>query len=368
MRVALVHDWLVVSGGAEKVTREVQELFNADVFALVDFLNDEDRAFILHGERARTSFIQRLPLARTRFRSYLPLFPLAMERLDLRGYDLIISASYAVAKCVRKSPGQRHLCYIHTPMRYAWVNEEGYLRDHGLSGAKAWMVRKVLGYLRRKDLASNAGVDRFIANSSNVADRVARIYGRQADVVLPPVDMERFALYEGPRDGYLVVSRLVPYKRVDRIVEAFRSLPDRKLTVVGDGPERSRLKAMAPANVHFTGHVPMNEVVRYLQHARAVICAADEDLGLVPMEAQACGTPCVALGSGGHLETVEEGRSGVFFPSDRAEDIVAAVVRSEGMFSMFTPERLRLAVEPCSSFAFRAVLRRIVAEMMRGDA
>ncbi len=151
MRVAVVHDWLVVSGGAEKVTRELQDMYKADVFALVDYLNDEDRAFILGGKHARTSFIQLLPFARKHFRMYLPLFPAAMERLDLRGYDLIISASYAVAKCVRKGPGQQHLCYLHTPMRYAWVNEEGYLRDHRLRGLKAWSVRKVMHYLRRKD-------------------------------------------------------------------------------------------------------------------------------------------------------------------------------------------------------------------------
>ncbi len=368
MRVAVVHDWLVVSGGAEKVTRELQDMFNADVFALVDFLNDEDRAFILHGKLARTSFIQRLPFARKHFRSFLPLFPTAMQRLDLRGYDLVISASYAVAKCVRKVPGQRHLCYIHTPMRYAWVNEVGYLQDHAVRGAKAWLVRRAMRYMRRKDLESNAGVDRFIANSRNVAERVSRFYGREADVLLPPVDMGRFALYEGPREGYLVVSRLVPYKRVDRIVEAFRKLPDRKLTVVGDGPELGRLKALAPENVKFMGHVPGDEVVALMQRSRAVICAADEDLGLVPLEAQACGTPCVALGRGGYLETVEEGRSGVLFSTNMPADIAAAVRRVDAITTLMSPKGLRRRMEHCSADAFRAGLRRIVAEMMRGDA
>jgi glycosyltransferase involved in cell wall biosynthesis len=223
-------------------------------------------------------------------------------------------------------------------------------------------------YLRRKDLASNAGVDRFVANSRNVADRVNRLYGREADVLLPPVDMSRLALYEGPREGYLVVSRLVPYKRVDHIVEAFRSLPDRKLTVVGDGPERMRLTSMAPENVHFTGHVPADEVVGRLQRSRAVICAADEDLGLVPMEAQACGTPCVALGKGGYLETVEEGRSGVFFTTDRPEDIAKGVRQFEGTTSLLSPRALREGMEHCSTEGFRTGLRRIVAEMLRGDA
>ncbi len=368
MRVAVVHDWLVVSAGAEKVTRELQRMFNADVFALVDFLNDEDRAFLLEGQHAHTSFIQRLPFARSGFRYYLPLFPAAMEGLDLRGHDLIISSSYAVAKCVRKRPGQQHLCYIHTPMRYAWVNEEGYLQDHGVRGVKAWAIRKVMRYLRQKDLASNAGVDRFVANSRNVAERVNRFYGRKADILLPPVDMARFALYQGQRQGYLVVARLVPYKRVDRIVEAFRKLTDHQLTVVGDGPELARLKAMAPGNVRFTGQVSADDVVRYMQHSRAVICAADEDLGLVPLEAQACGTPCVALSGGGYLETVEEGRSGVFFASDRPAEIAKALLRFEATATIRPPQELRKGMEACSGDGFREGLRRIVADMMRGDA
>jgi glycosyltransferase involved in cell wall biosynthesis len=180
--------------------------------------------------------------------------------------------------------------------------------------------------------------------------------------------MDRFALYEGPREGYLVVSRLVPYKRVDHIVEAFRSLPDRKLTVVGDGPERIRLMSLAPKNVHFTGPVPAEEVVSRMQHSRAVICAADEDLGLVPLEAQACGTPCVALRKGGYLETVEPRKSGVFFATARPEDIAKGVRQFEGTTSLLPPRALREGMEHCSTEAFRTGLRRIVAEMLRGDA
>ncbi|MCB0815104.1 MAG: glycosyltransferase, partial [Flavobacteriales bacterium] len=241
-----------------------------------DFLDDTDRMFITGGRHARTSFIQRLPFARRHFRNYLPLFPMAIERMDVAGYDLIVSASYAVAKGVRKRPGQKHVCYIHTPMRWAWVKEEEYLRDHRVTGPKAAMLRWQLDRLRRWDLRTNAGVDRFVANSANVADRVRRHYGRDADVLLPPVDLDLFPLHTGPRKHFITASRLVPYKRTDRIVEAFRALPDQQLVVSGDGPELERLRRSAPTNVRFTGHVRQQELVHHLQRARALIVAADE--------------------------------------------------------------------------------------------
>jgi len=365
MRIAFVHDWLVVNGGAEKVTREILRAYDADVFALIDFLSADDRKTILHGKRARTTFIQHLPFAKRLYRYYLPLFPAAIARLDLRNYDLIISASYAVAKGVRTHPGQIHVCYIHTPMRYAWTKEKGYLNDHGLRGPSAWVVRTVLRWLRTWDLRTNAGVDLFIANSANVAARVKEFYGRHAEVLLPPVDTELFQLTEAPRGHYLSASRLVPYKRVDRVIEAFRMMPDKQLVITGDGPERDRLERTAPKNVRFLGHVDQRELVGSMQRAKALIAAADEDLGLTPLEAQACGTPSIALGKGGYLETVEDGVSGILFPDDRPETIAAAVARFEAFPPSSSPAELRSGMMAYTSERFRERFAALVEQAIQ---
>lgn len=367
MRVAVVHDWLTEGGGAEKVTRELIDLFDADVFALVDFLSPEARTDILQGKRARTSFIQHMPFAQRRFRWYLPLFPRAIERLDLSSYDLIISSSYAVAKGVRKRPGQKHVCYIHTPVRYAWVNEEGYLRDHGMRSWKALVLKRVLRNLRAWDLANSAQVDHFIANSRNVAERVRRIYGRDADVVLPPVDPDIFALHTGARSGYLTVSRLVPYKRIDRIIEAFRDLPSLTLTVVGDGPDAERLRSLAGPNVRFTGHIAQSGLVALLQRSSALVCAANEDLGLTVIEAQTCGTPVIALRTGGYLETVDEANGSGFFEADEPNAIREAVLLHEQRTTEPRAERLREDMAPYFRDRFRARIRAIIQGSMDHD-
>ncbi len=364
MRVAFIHDWLAVSGGAEKVTRELLKLYDADVFSLVDFLNDDEREFILHGKHAHTTYVQHLPFARTHFRNYLPLFPHAIRQLDLRGYDLILSASYAIAKGVRKHPGQKHVCYIHTPMRYAWVNEEGYLADHGMHGLKGLFVRWQLARLREWDRANSAHVDRFIANSRNVADRVKRFYGRAADVVMPPVDPDLFTLYEGPRRNYIAAARLVPYKRIDHIIEAFARMPHQRLSVVGDGPDRKRLEGMATANVTFTGHLPQEAYVHLMQRSRALICAADEDLGLTPMEAHACGTPVIALARGGYTETVIDGESGTLFAQSKADVIAEAVARFESNGIDRSAALLRRAIAPYFAERFRDRVRAIIEDTM----
>ncbi|MCB0768866.1 MAG: glycosyltransferase [Flavobacteriales bacterium] len=365
LKVAFVHDWLVVSGGAEKVTREILRCFDADVFSLIDFLDETDRADILHGKHARTSFIQHLPFARSYYRYYLPFFPAAIERLDLSAYDLIISASYAVAKGVRVRPGQVHVCYIHTPMRYAWLREEDYLKDHHMRGPRAWLIRKTLERIRAWDLRTTSGVDHFIANSANVQERVKRFYGRGSDVLLPPVDTERFMVFEGTRSNYLSASRLVPYKRVDRVIEAFRELPEQQLLVLGDGPDRERLAALAPPNVTFLGHVPQSELVAHIQHAKAVITAADEDLGLTPLEAHACGTPVIALRRGGYLETVVEGFNGIFFDACEPGSIAAAVRKFEERGVSGSPTQLRTGMEQYSATRFRERFVEIVERTIR---
>lgn len=366
LRIAFVHDWLVVAGGAEKVTREVLRTFPADVFALVDHLPDREREDILGGRRARTSFIQHLPFSRRAFRYYLPLFPRAMERLDLSGYDMVLSASYAVAKGVRTLPGQVHVCYIHTPMRYAWIQEDGYLRDHGMGwGPRRAVVRRTLRRLRSWDLSHNARIHRFIANSHNVAERVERCYGRHADVLLPPVDTDLFTLRALPRTHFLAAARMVPYKRLDAIIGAFRLLPAQHLVVCGDGPERRRLEREAPPNVRFAGHVPDTELAHLMQQARALLVAADEDLGLAPLEAQACGTPVIALGRGGHLETVVEGRSGTFFQEATPAAIAEAVERFLDAGVERDAVALRDGVLSCSAVRFRERYRALVEQTWR---
>lgn len=335
LRVAIVHDWLVVQGGAEKVLDALLEAFpQAELFTLVDFLPAEQRGRIaLH--RVHTSLIQRLPLARRCYRHYLPWMPYAIEQFDLSDFDLVISSSHAVAKGVLTHPGQRHLCYCHTPMRYAWDMKEAYLRDAAFPAPVEWAVRRSLKRLRQWDHFTASQVDHFIANSANVAGRIAKFYRREATVIHPPVNLEAFAFHAGPRDdAYLAASRLVPYKRLDLIIRAFRAMPHRRLKVVGDGPERKRLQALAAGadNIELLGFVPDAELRRLMARARAFVFAADEDFGILPLEAQASGTPVIAYGRGGARETVVgEGidATGVFFDEQSEASLADAVAAFE---------------------------------------
>ena len=330
MKVAIVHDWLDTWGGADTTLVELAALFpQATLFALVDFLAPEDRAR-LGGRPVHTSFIQTLPWARTAFRRYLPLFPRAIERFDVSGFDLVISSSHAVAKGVRTGPGQLHICYCHTPMRYAWDLQEQYLGVVGLDrGLRGWFVRRLLARLRRWDRAASARVDCFVANSRHIARRIEQCYGRNSIVIHPPVAIGKPEPNVERGSTYLTVSRLVPYKRVDLIVAAFRLLPDRNLVVVGDGPERARVEAVAGPNVRLLGHVADAERDRWLATARAFLFAAEEDFGIAPVEAQARGTPVIALGRGGAVDTIrgldDADPTGVFFSEQTPEAIAAAV-------------------------------------------
>jgi glycosyltransferase involved in cell wall biosynthesis len=335
MRVALVHDWLDTWRGGENVLAEIVALYpDADLFALVDFLPDASRPR-LGDKRARTSFLQRLPFARTHFRSFLPLMPRAVEAFDLAPYDLVISSSHAVAKGAMTSAAQTHVCYCHSPMRYAWDLREQYLDQTGYGrGPRGAIVRRVLDYLQRWDRAASARVDRFVANSAHIRERIARCYGRDAAVIYPPVDVDFFtpdATVTAPaaRSYYVTASRWVPYKRVDMVAAAFRELPERRLIVVGDGPEAARIRAAAGRNVELVGEVPRERLRELLRGARAFVFAAEEDFGILPVEAQACGTPVIAYGKGGSLETVrgpgDAGPTGAFFAEQRPGAIAAAV-------------------------------------------
>ena len=332
MKIAIVHDWLVTYAGAERVLAEITALYpQADIFAVVDFLAAEERSLIAGDRSIGTTWVQKLPGAQKNYRKYLPLMPRAMEQLDLSGYDLVISSSHAVAKGVRTRPDQLHICYCHTPMRYAWDLREQYLEETGLSrGVKGWGARWMLERIRKWDLANSRQVDRFVANSHYIAERIQRAYGRESVVVHPPVDVDGFSLCTEKEDFYLTASRMVPYKRIDVIVAAFASLPDQKLVVIGDGPDMEKIRRVATKNVHLLGWQPSAVLRDSMQRARAFLFAAEEDFGITPVEAQACGTPVIAFGRGGAVETIRglEGSSdptGLFFHAQTPAAVAAAV-------------------------------------------
>ena len=343
MRVAVIHEWLLVEAGAEKVLAEILDLFpDADLFCLIDFLPPGKRGFI--GNRTtKTSFIQKLPFAENKYRLYLPLMPLAVEQFDLSSYDLVISCNYAVAKGVITGPNQLHISYIHSPMRYAWDLQFQYLQQAGLEkGLKSWLTRWLLHKMRIWDSRTAHGVDCYISNSDFIARRIKKVYGRTATTIYPPVDTEYFTpkADTGVDAGsatideiYLTVSRMVPYKYMDVIVKAFAEMPEYKLVVIGDGPERKQLEKLAGANVKILGHLSREKVRDYMRRAQAFIFAAEEDFGIVPLEAQACGTPVIAYGKGGAKETIvglNEGggaasATGIFFYKQTPDSLVKAV-------------------------------------------
>ncbi|MGQ0828478.1 MAG: glycosyltransferase [Bacteroidota bacterium] len=364
MKVALVQDWFVVNGGAEKVVREIINLFpDCNVFSLVDFLDDEEREAILKGKKTTTSFLQHLPFAKNGYRNYLPFFPKAIESFDFSGYDLIISSSYAVAKGIKKSKGQVHICYCHSPMRYAWDLEKEYLSD--LSPIKQLLAKWTLKYIRKWDVKTSERVDLFIANSKNVAERIKRIYGRDSVVLYPPVDTSGFSAVQKKDDYYFTSARMVPYKKLDLIIDTFNELPELKLIVSGDGPELKKLKTMGKKNIEFTGFVKKNELVTYMQKAKAFILAADEDFGITSVEAQSCCTPVIAYKKGGYLETVVDGRTGVFFEEQNVENLKKAVLKLEGMEQPFNKADFLSHVKTFSVEQFQNGFKKIIDDHVK---
>lgn len=362
-KIAIVHEWLVDHSGSEKVLEQMLQVFpEADLFSMVEFLPDDLKPFIQH-KKVTTSFIQKLPFARKHYRSYLPLMPLAVEQLDVSGYDIVISNSHAVTKGVITSSDQLHLCYCHSPIRYAWDLYHQYLREAGLhQGIKGVFARLFLHYLRQWDLSTVNRIDHFIANSHYIAQRIHKVYKRSATVIHPPVDTEEFTFYEQKEDFFLTASRFVPYKRIALIVEAFREMPDKKLIVIGDGPDYDKVKALAGPNVQLLGFQPFEALKSHMQRARAFVFAADEDFGMIPVEAQACGTPVIAFRKGGSLETVVDGKTGVFFSEQNAQSIVEAVGRFETLASTFNAQTIRAHAENFSVSHFKTSLRDFVEE------
>jgi glycosyltransferase involved in cell wall biosynthesis len=330
--VALVHDWLDAPGGGEAVLASLLRIFpGAPVFTLVDFLSDVERRRI--GVSAvSTTGLQRAPMARRWFRYAAALAPMLIERLDTSGYDVIVSDSHAIAKGVRKRSSQLHVCYCHTPARFAWTMAATYGERVGSgNGLRKRIAARAQQRFRAWDLAASRNVDHFIANSCHIADVIRQCYDRPATVIYPPVDVERFRTFGrgARRDEYITVSRLVAYKRVDIIIEAFRRMPERRLVIVGDGPDRARLARGLPVNVTLTGRLDDDSTAARIGQARAFVFAAFEDFGIAPLEAQAAGTPVIAYGAGGSGETIrgldDAAPTGVLFDAQTPEAIVGAV-------------------------------------------
>lgn len=364
MRVALVHYWLVSMRGGEKVLEALLGLFpEADIFTHVYI--PEKVSPIIRQRRVTTSFIHKLPLAASQYQKYLPLMPLALEQLDLRGYDVVISSESGPAKGVLTGPDTLHLCYCHTPMRYLWDFYQDYLQESG--PLLRPFFRLLSGRLRAWDALSSMRVDHFAANSHNVARRIAKHYRRRAEVIHPPVDARAFApeggRYPEPDDYYLYAGQLTAYKRVDLAVQACARL-GRRLMIIGDGPEYKKLARLAGPTVFFLGRQETPVLARHLQRCRALLFPGEEDFGLVPVEAMAAGRPVIAYGRGGVLETVRHGETGLFFSSQDVASLCRAMEELESGRHHFDPAALAKEAERFSPRAFAGAFRAFFARCL----
>jgi glycosyltransferase involved in cell wall biosynthesis len=331
-KIAIVHEWFDSYAGSERVVEQLLQIFpDADLFALVDFLKPEQRGF-LQNKQVKTTFIQKLPFALKKFRNYLAFFPLAVEQIDLRGYDIVISSSHAVAKGVLTASDQLHICYCHSPMRYAWDLYHQYLEEAGLKkGVKAAFTKLFLHYLRLWDQSNSNRVNYFIANSAYIAARIKNVYQRPAAVIYPPVKTAQFEPASQSGDYYFTAARMVPYKKVDLIAEAFSQMPDKKLIIAGAGPELDKVKKKAGANVTIIPHLSATAFKKYLTEAKAFVYAAEEDFGIVMAEAQAAGIPVIAFKKGGAAEIVKDGLTGILFDQQNPESLIEGVRRFESV-------------------------------------
>ena len=359
-KVAIVHYWLVGSGGGENVVKAMLELFpQADVFTLV-----ERPAFsrtIVSRERLRTSYLQRIPGAARFYRALLPLMPTALENFDLRGYDLIISSESGPAKGILPPLGAVHICYCHSPMRYIWDQYHEYKASMG------WVQRLVLSLcitrLRLWDQASSTRVDRFVANSRYVASRISRYYRRDASVIYPPVDVDEFSISTVRLDYYLITGRHVSYKRIDLAIEACNAL-GRRLIITGDGPETSRLRSIAGPTISFVGRCSFDDLKRYYAEASAFLMPGEEDFGIAPVEAMASGRPVIAYASGGATETVIDHKTGIFFREQSVESLKDGILAYEARADTFDPEAIRAHALGFAKSRFMSEFASFVSEAM----
>lgn len=362
MKVAIVQEWLVTVGGSDKVVKAILDTFpDADIYTLVAKKEVCDELGI-PWEKVHTSFIQNMPLGTKKHRAYLPLFPFAIEQFDLRGYDVVISSSHCVAKGVLTKADQLHICYCHSPIRYCWDMYNEYLEESHLDkGFKSWLVRLMLHPIRQFDAIAGSRVDYYISNSDYVGQRIRKTYRRKATTIHPNIDISNFELCNDKQEYYLASSRLVAYKKIDTIIEAFNQMPDKKLVVIGGGPNLEAYRKLAKDNVTVMGYQPFDVLKDKMQHAKAFVFAADEDFGMIPIEAQSCGTPVIAYGHGGSLETVNGGKTGLFFNEQTPEAIVEAVNRFEAMGSQpFAPADCRQWAEGFSEERFKREIKEFV--------
>ncbi|MDF9801082.1 glycosyltransferase involved in cell wall biosynthesis [Catalinimonas alkaloidigena] len=360
LKIAIIHEWFVDHSGSEKVLEHILNVFpHADLFSVVEFLPNELKYFI-QNKPVKTTFIQKLPFAKKRYRNYLPLMPLAIEQLNVSAYDVVISNSHAVSKGVITNSNQLHICYCHSPMRYAWDLYHQYLKESGLDkGVKGFLAKLFLHYLRQWDLSTIHRIDHFIANSNYIAARINKVYKRKAKVIYPPVHVEKFELHTAKEDFFLTASRFVPYKKIDVIVEAFSRIPEERLVVIGDGPDNKKIreKASGCANITFLGFQDQKTLISHMQRAKAFVFAADEDFGIIPVEAQACGTPVIAFGKGGSLETVKDGVTGLFFYQQSTNAIIEALKKFKEDHHQFDPLLIREHAESFSVLRFQQEIK-----------
>jgi glycosyltransferase involved in cell wall biosynthesis len=357
LRVAIVHYWLVGMRGGERVLEQIVRLFpQADIFTHVLRRDRISESLLQH--RITCTDISRLPFAATQYKKYLMFMPRALEELDLSGYDLVISSESGPAKGVIAAPGSKHITYCHSPMRYIWDQYHQYKSELGWPARKVF--ERVAHQLRQWDVTTAARVDKFVANSQFVAKRIARYYGRDSEVLNPPVDLERYRPLAGPSGAYyFLISELVPYKRADIAIEAFRGL-DRQLVVAGGGSEFNKLRASAPPNVRFTGRISNEELRDLYANCRALLFPGEEDFGIVPLEAMACGRPVLAYGAGGVLETVVENQTGLFFRAQTAVALKQTVLDFEANEARFDASIIRAHAETFSEEKFRAGFQNVV--------
>ena len=366
-KIAVVHDWLTVYAGAERVLEQILRCYpQADIYSLIDFLPANGRQFI-GNKSVNTSFIQNLPFARNRYRTYLPLMPIAIEQFDLSSYDLIISSSHAVAKGVITGPNQLHLCVCYSPIRYAWDLQHQYLQESNLSnGIKGWIAKYILHKIRIWDLRTANGVDGFISISNFISHRIWKVYKRNSIVIYPPVDIDSFEISADKEDYYLTASRMVPYKKIELIVDSFRELPKKRLVVIGDGPDFKKIKLRAGPNVTLLGYQSFDVLSMHMKKSKAFIFAAEEDFGITPLEAQASGTPVIAYGKGGALETIigsshgDKKRTGIFFRHQTKESIIEAVYEFEALEEKISPADCRQNAMRFSPELFCAAFKKYV--------
>lgn len=362
MKVAIIQEWLVTIGGSDKVVKAIFDVFpHADIYTLVA-KQEVCEELGIPWEKVHTSFIQNLPFATKKHRMYLPLFPFAIEQFDLRGYDVVISSSHCVAKGVLTKEDQLHICYCHSPIRYVWDMYNEYLEEAKLlKGMKSLMVRYMLHRIRKWDMLSSFRVDHYISNSDYVGRRIKETYRRESTTIHPNIDITHFDLCEDKQNYYLTSSRLVAYKKIDAVIEAFNRMPDKKLVVIGGGPNLEAYKKLAGPNVEVMGYQPFGVLKDKMQHARAFVFAADEDFGMIPIEAQACGTPVIAYAHGGSLETVSDGKTGLFFKRQTPEAIGEAINRFEKMGKRpFDPKECRKWAEGFSEERFKQEIKDFV--------